>query len=119
MVTQERAAGSRRNGFLLLALAVHWSTRLPFSQVFARLRWLGASPVTAFRLAQRAQRGVGDAGRPGACTRDGAYLRGYLRVLAYLGPPGPTAERRRRELVARGKIGLADLPAVRRLAGQP
>jgi len=98
--------------FALRVLAVHEAATAPFSAVYEMLLDRGADDEAAWAIALRAKRGMVDTGMPGAYTKDAVYLRGYRQVAAWLDEGGSWDEALRR-----GKVGLGDLPRLRRWDG--
>ncbi len=80
-------------------LAIHYSLRKPFREVFNILSNY-FSEAAAFRITVRAKRGISDTSKPGGCTKDIAYLKGYLAIKNYLNKGGDIYK------LYYGKIGL-------------
>jgi uncharacterized protein (TIGR02421 family) len=96
--------------FALRVLAVHWARAASFSQVFHRLRRREVDPETAWSITMRVKRGLIDTSRPGAYTKDAAYLRGFLLINRFLEQGGSWSD-----LMRFGKVGLDALPMLKKL----
>jgi len=80
-----------------------------FRETYKYLRSKGVLPKTAFNLTYKAKRGITDTSRPGGCTRELLYLKGYLKVKEF-------AEKGfdLKKLYV-GKVGITDLPDIEKL----
>jgi uncharacterized protein (TIGR02421 family) len=78
-----------------------------FGDVFTALREY-LSPDQAYAITQRVKRGLTDTTQSGGFTKDQCYLSGYLAV-------SQAADAELINLLYAGKVGLADIPLVRKL----
>ena len=83
-------------------VAVHYALTHDFADTFAHLKRYFSEKMS-WKLALRAKRGLHDTSRPGAYTKDCAYLRGFLEVWRF-------SRRHDVESLYVGKIGIRDLP---------
>lgn len=123
LMTEEGLAVNceERNGCLKMStlrnyagrtLAVHLALQEGFREVFDDLRE-HFDDDTAWKLALRAKRGVGDVSRPGAYTKDHVYLEGYSQVKNFLDEDSSKGMKQ----LYLGKIGLEHLKLLRKIEG--
>ncbi len=88
-------------------LAADLALQGSFTDVFTALREY-LPPEQAYAIAQRVKRGLTNTAQPGGFTKDQCYLSGYLAV-------SQAANAGLLNLLYTGKVGLADIPLVRKL----
>ncbi|MFH0837758.1 MAG: tyrosine/phenylalanine carboxypeptidase domain-containing protein, partial [Patescibacteria group bacterium] len=66
---------------------------------------------SAWRVALKAKRGLGDTGKPGAFTKDFVYYKGYKMVKDFAAKGGDLRD------LYYGKINLSDLEIVKKVKG--
>lgn len=94
-----------------LTLSVCYSLHDSFRNVFEKLQSHGLTEASAFRMALRAKRGLGDTGEPGAFTKDILYLKGYRRIESFIQDEGELKK------LYVGKVALEDLPFIHSIGG--
>jgi uncharacterized protein (TIGR02421 family) len=94
------------------AIAVHLALEEGFREVFDEMK-KHFDYETAWKLALRAKRGLGDVRKPGAFTKDYVYLEGYHRVKDFLEEKGSAGLR----MLYYGKIGFEHLKLLKRIDG--
>lgn len=94
----------------LFYYAVYQASRMSFAELFADLRQYVNDKERRWNMCVRAKRGMTDTSQPGAIAKDQVYLRGTIKVLAWL---------REHEYDPRplywGKISLDDVEKAQRL----
>ena len=84
-------------------IAIDLSLKKGFSDVFKKIRGYGFNDDEALEIVSRAKRGLSDASKPGAFTRDHIYISGKLKIDEFL-----TKNHTLEELFV-GKIGINDV----------
>ena len=64
--------------------AVYQASRMSFAELFADLRQYVSDKERRWNMCVRAKRGMTDTSQPGAIAKDQVYLRGTIKVLAWL-----------------------------------
>jgi len=94
----------------LFYYAVYQASKLSFAELFADLRQYVTDKERRWNMCVRAKRGMTDTSQPGAIAKDQVYLRGTIKVLAWL---------REHEYDPRplywGKIALEDVEKAQRI----
>ncbi len=91
--------------------AVDLALKNSFREVYQKLKkWF--APKMAYRLTERAKRGLHRTAQPGALTKDVHYITGYRKIKNNL------SKKRIREVLFTGKIGLKDIESSDRLLRQ-
>tara|TARA_Y100000310_G_C20600468_1_gene772743 strand:+ start:216 stop:1334 length:1119 start_codon:yes stop_codon:yes gene_type:complete len=88
-------------------IAVHMAQEHDFHATYKELRKYFPKK-TAFQLTLRAKRGLSNTNMAGGFTKDHLYFKGYLKVKAY-------AEKNNIDDLYYGKIGLDDLPFLKKM----
>ncbi len=91
-------------------IAIDKSLKCSFRETYNHLRKYFSKPL-AFRLTARAKRGLTDTSLKGACTKDIAYLKGYLEIKKYLKKGGQL------DKLYYGKIGIQHSNVVEKIPG--
>ena len=91
-------------------LAIDCALRSSFRKTYELMRKY-FTRRNAWRLTLRAKRGLGDSSKPGAFTKDIAYLQGYLEIKRFAQQGGDISK------LYYGKIGLQHIDLVERLPG--
>ncbi|MBR9693360.1 DUF1704 domain-containing protein [Candidatus Woesearchaeota archaeon] len=86
-----------------LVMSVHWSLEKGFRQVYELLREHFVEE-SAYRLATKSKRGLGDTSKAGAFTKDYIYLKGLGMVT--------TLSDKEREKLFIGRVAIEDLPVL-------
>lgn len=68
----------------LFYYAVYQASKLSFAELFADLRQYVVDKERRWNMCVRAKRGMTDTSQPGAIAKDQVYLRGTIKVLAWL-----------------------------------
>lgn len=91
-------------------LAVNTALISGFEAVFESLVARGFDEEETFHITLRVKRGLSNVEEPGAFTKDHCYFTGYCAIEAFVEAGG-----RVEELFLLGKVGLEDLPLLRRV----
>jgi len=91
-------------------IAVHKSLHGSFRSTYNYLRKHFTKDI-AWRLTVRAKRGLSDTSLHGGCTKDIAYLKGYLAIKKFLKNGGKIED------LYYGKIGIDDIANVKKIKG--
>ncbi len=91
-------------------LAINYALKYSFRETYNYLKKYFAKSL-AFRLTIRAKRGLKDTSLPGACTKDIAYLKGYLAVKEYIKKGGDV------DKLYYGKVGVQHTALLDKIPG--